>query len=259
MATRSFEFYFGDLTPECQARLIEFLGGENGNYDTFPFATLEIEDEDENDVYSYEDEDEDEDLPPPTAKEKVVVFRCKNCIEDLKEYNPYINENGEGIPLENVICIEVPYEKCENTTFELTPILLNKERYDRMPDEEVKLVLNHAIRNARKQGLSIILRVWNGYYEREYGTAIDTSLENFLEKNPKWVEDYLEDCETPDDYALMLISYLSGSYGKGGCAELVAEGDGEGYCFYHSDQDDEYLDSDVFEFVQSREENQSPK
>ena len=41
--TKNFEFYWQDLTPECQERFEEFLGGENGNYDVIPFATLEIE------------------------------------------------------------------------------------------------------------------------------------------------------------------------------------------------------------------------
>lgn len=45
--TKTFEFYWNDLTEECQQRLLEFLGGENGNYDTFPFATLEIEEDEE--------------------------------------------------------------------------------------------------------------------------------------------------------------------------------------------------------------------
>ena len=44
---KEFKFYWQDLTKECQQRLFEFLGGENGNYDVFPFAELEIE-EDEN-------------------------------------------------------------------------------------------------------------------------------------------------------------------------------------------------------------------
>ena len=46
--TKEFEFYWQDLTEECQKRLEEFLGGENGNYEVFPFATLEIEEETEN-------------------------------------------------------------------------------------------------------------------------------------------------------------------------------------------------------------------
>ena len=39
------ESYFQDLTPAKQQELIEFLGGENGNYDVFPIATLEVEDD----------------------------------------------------------------------------------------------------------------------------------------------------------------------------------------------------------------------
>ena len=42
---KTFEIYWGDLTEECQKRLEEFLGGENGNYDVLPLATLEIEEE----------------------------------------------------------------------------------------------------------------------------------------------------------------------------------------------------------------------
>lgn len=44
--TKTFEFYWNDLTTECQKRLQEFLDIEeddNNNYDVFPFATLEIE------------------------------------------------------------------------------------------------------------------------------------------------------------------------------------------------------------------------
>lgn len=43
--TKTFEFFWNDLTEECQARFFEFLGGENGNYDVIPFASLEIETE----------------------------------------------------------------------------------------------------------------------------------------------------------------------------------------------------------------------
>ena len=45
MPKKYFEIFWGDLTPEAQKRLYEFLGGENGNYDVFPIATIEQEDE----------------------------------------------------------------------------------------------------------------------------------------------------------------------------------------------------------------------
>jgi len=40
----TFEIYFGDLTSDAQARLVEFLGGDNGNYDVFPICVFEKED-----------------------------------------------------------------------------------------------------------------------------------------------------------------------------------------------------------------------
>ena len=36
----TFEIYWTDLMPDCQNKLFEFLGGENGNYDVFPIATI---------------------------------------------------------------------------------------------------------------------------------------------------------------------------------------------------------------------------
>ena len=39
------EFFIHDLTPEAQKRLIEFCGGDNGNYDVIPFCTIENFDE----------------------------------------------------------------------------------------------------------------------------------------------------------------------------------------------------------------------
>ena len=35
-----FAIYFDDLTPECQQRLVDFLGGDNGNYDVVPLVEL---------------------------------------------------------------------------------------------------------------------------------------------------------------------------------------------------------------------------
>lgn len=42
---RTFEIYINDLIKEKQEELIEFLGGENGNYDVIPIVILECEDE----------------------------------------------------------------------------------------------------------------------------------------------------------------------------------------------------------------------
>ena len=63
-------------------------------------------------------------------KYDLIIFRCKGCIEDLKEYNPYVYYNGEQIPLNKIEVIKVPYEFCENNEINLdnhwmTPIRLN--------------------------------------------------------------------------------------------------------------------------------------
>lgn len=42
---KTMEFFITDLKPEVQEELIEFLGGENGNYDVFPLFTLEVEED----------------------------------------------------------------------------------------------------------------------------------------------------------------------------------------------------------------------
>ena len=44
---KTIEIYWQDLTAEKQAEIFEILGGENGNYDVFPIATLEFEDEED--------------------------------------------------------------------------------------------------------------------------------------------------------------------------------------------------------------------
>lgn len=62
----------------------------------------------------------------------LVVFRCKGCIKDLKEHNPYIYPDGTSVPLEKIEIVEVPHEFCENNEANMhhhpqlqTPILLN--------------------------------------------------------------------------------------------------------------------------------------
>lgn len=44
----------------------------------------------------------------------LIIFRCKNCKEDLEEYNPYIYSDGTEIPLDKIKIIEVSREDCEN-------------------------------------------------------------------------------------------------------------------------------------------------
>lgn len=39
------EFYWNDLTEKKQKEILEITGGDNGNWDYFPIATLDIEEE----------------------------------------------------------------------------------------------------------------------------------------------------------------------------------------------------------------------
>jgi hypothetical protein len=41
-----FEIFFDDLNDDTKKQLVEFLGGENGNYDVVPLITIEMEVED---------------------------------------------------------------------------------------------------------------------------------------------------------------------------------------------------------------------
>lgn len=63
----------------------------------------------------------------------LVVFRCKNCIDELKVYNPYIYPDGSRVPLKKIEVVQVPRKFCENFESNLTstpqlqtPIFRNK-------------------------------------------------------------------------------------------------------------------------------------
>lgn len=40
------EIYWSDLTEEAQKQFLEYSGGDNGNYDVYPIATIEYEHDD---------------------------------------------------------------------------------------------------------------------------------------------------------------------------------------------------------------------
>ena len=48
----------------------------------------------------------------------LIVFRCKECADELKEYNPYIYKDGTTIPLNRIKVIIVDnHAKCENSEY----------------------------------------------------------------------------------------------------------------------------------------------
>ena len=56
---------------------------------------------------------------------KLKVKLCKGCIEDLKHYNPYIDENGNPVSIDELDIEEVSMKKCENYT--VNGIFVNME------------------------------------------------------------------------------------------------------------------------------------
>ena len=88
-------------------------------------------------------------------KKDLVVFRCKNCIKDLKEYNPYVYPNGKAVPLSKIEIIEVEKEFCEN--FE--------KNLNRNPRHQAAINLQNA------PNKPWVVEYWDSIYEREEGIS----------------------------------------------------------------------------------------
>ena len=88
-------------------------------------------------------------------RKNLVVFRCKNCIDDLKEYNPYVDKNGKTIPLSMIEIIEVDKEFCENYEGNLNA----KPQFQAPID----------ISNYPEKPWKVV--VWNSIYDREEGIS----------------------------------------------------------------------------------------
>ena len=111
-------------------------------------------------------------------RKDLVVFRCKGCIEDLKEYNPYVDAEGNTIPLDRIEVIEVPKEFCENSEINLCskPQLQAPIKLEDFPDRPWRVVVWSSIYN-REQGISEIF----GWYE-SFSNAKDAIARDSLSK-----------------------------------------------------------------------------
>lgn len=49
------------------------------------------------------------------GREHLEISLCPGCIDDLEDYNPYIDSKGETIPLERIHPIETDIKHCHNT------------------------------------------------------------------------------------------------------------------------------------------------
>lgn len=84
-----------------------------------------------------------------------VVFRCEECIKDLQEYNPYVYENGETIPLEKIEVIKVDMHLCENNALNM----------HFKPQVQAPVILVKVSDTPWK------IKYWDSIYEREGGIS----------------------------------------------------------------------------------------
>ena len=66
---KTFELFIGDLKPSVQEDLKAFLGGNNGNYDVIPLASI-----------TSEDDEESEDDAPSEVPEPITTMPVRHCV-----------------------------------------------------------------------------------------------------------------------------------------------------------------------------------
>lgn len=88
-------------------------------------------------------------------RKDIVVFRCEDCIKDLQEYNPYVYENGEIIPLEKIEVIKVDKYMCENNALNM----------HFKPQVQAPVILVKASNTPWK------IKYWDSIYDREEGIS----------------------------------------------------------------------------------------
>lgn len=59
---------------------------------------------------------------------KLSLYLCKNCIKDLEDYNPYVDEDGNAISIEDMEITEVDKKDCMNYTVDGEFLNLKEER-----------------------------------------------------------------------------------------------------------------------------------
>ena len=234
---KQFNIYWQDLTPECRKRLKAFLGEEAKGDSVRPIVVLEKE--------CNEETPSNGTKPKALAKEKMVVFGCKACLEFLKVHNSYANEEGLSIALENIIPVEISDDICENTVFQFKPILLNKREYRNLNEMVKSILLSQAIKIATQYDYELKIVVWEDSYAREEGLP-------FVVAWAEHIAEYLDD--DSDHYSAnpgdAVVGSIDGYRGKYGCTELVAYKNNEELVLYHEERDDDFLSSDLFDILQ---------
>ena len=102
-------------------------------------------------------------------KKELLVFRCKNCIKELKGYNPYVDASGNSIPLNKIEVIEVNEEFCENEENNLNakPQLQAPISLKDYPEKPWKVVYWDTIYD-REEGFSDVYGLFNSFAEAKH-------------------------------------------------------------------------------------------
>ena len=108
-------------------------------------------------------------------KKTLAVFRCGECADDLKEYNPYVFEDGTPVPLEDIEVVVVPGNYCENA----------EDNLNNKPQLQTPLWLKDAM------FFPWIVYVWETEDDREQGIVVEWEhFDNFNEAYTKAVDAY---------------------------------------------------------------------
>lgn len=159
---------------------------------------------------------------------KLIVFRCKWCIEDLKEYNPYVHD-GKDVSIDEILLIKTSLEKCENACSNLdihnyAPIVIEPVMRGYCKNDGYDLLVELAMEHALSKGYTLYMKVWEDDRCREEAIA---------------------------DYHKITDVEQIGSMFYGACQEIVIDdGEEEHTIAHYEDEEDEcYILEDILNFI----------
>ena len=109
-------------------------------------------------------------------RKDLVIFRCKSCIEALKDYNPYTDAKGNTIPLDRIEVIEVEKDFCEYAEINLNsnPQLQAPINLEGYPERPWRVVFWNSIYD-REEGISEIFGWYETFEETKSAIEKDSS------------------------------------------------------------------------------------
>lgn len=159
---------------------------------------------------------------------KLIVFRCEGCIEDLKEYNPYVHD-GKDVAINEIFLVKTSLEECENTCCNMdinnyASIVIKPVMRGYYENDGFDLLVNLAVEQALSNGFKVHLKVWATEYCRDQGFA--------------------------DYYTITNVERINDLF-CGVCQEIAINDGEEEYIIahYEDDSDDCYILDDILMFI----------